>query len=61
MPFGNNGNTPNNNQQQLHHTIGLSDPKTVIVYYNLALLQMCKVLLFGIAETVALNELKSWA
>ena len=59
MPFGNIGSAPNNNQKQLHHTIGLSDPKTVIIYYNLALLQMCKLLWFGIAGTVALNELKS--
>ena len=59
MPFGNIGSAPNNNQKQLHHTIGLSDPTTVVVYYNLALLQMCKLLWFGIAGTVALNELKS--
>ena len=59
MPFGNIGSAPNNNQKQLHYTIGLSDPKTVIVYFNLALLRVCELLWFGIAGTVALNELKS--
>ena len=56
MPFGNIGSAPNNNQKQLHHTIGLSDPKTVIVYYNLALLQMCELLWFRITGTVALKS-----
>ena len=59
MPFGNIGSAPNNNQKQLHCTIGLSDPKTVIVYFNLALFRVCELLWFGIAGTVALNELKS--
>ena len=54
MPFGNIGSAPNNNQKQLHHTIGLPGPKTVIVYYNQALLQMCELLWFGIAGAVAL-------
>ena len=40
MPFEDIGGATNNNQKQLHHIIGLSDPKTVIAYYNLALLQM---------------------
>ena len=35
MLFANTGSAPNNHQKQIHHTIGLSDPKTVIVYYNL--------------------------
>ena len=61
MPFGNIGSATNNNQKQLHHTICLFDPKTVIVYYNLALLQMWELLWFGIAGTVALNELDSVA
>ena len=55
MPFGNIGSAPNNNQKQLHHTIGLSDLKTVI-YYNLALLQMSELLWFGIAGTVPLKS-----
>ena len=59
MLFGNIGSAPNNNQKQLHHTIGLPGPKTVIVYYNQALLQMCELLWFGIAGAVALKELKS--
>ena len=42
MPSGNIGGAPNSNQKQLHYTIGLSDLNTIIVYYNLALLQMCK-------------------
>ena len=58
MPFGYISSAPN--QKQLHHTtIGLSDPKTVDVYYNVALLLICKLLWFGITGTVALNKLKS--
>ena len=34
MPFGNISSGTNNNLKQLYHTISLSDPKTVIVYYN---------------------------
>ena len=55
MSFGNIGSAPNNNYKQLHHTISLSNPKTVTVYYNLALLQMCELLWLGIAGTVALK------
>ena len=57
MPFRNIGSAPNKNQKQLHHTIGLSNLETVIVFYNLAFLQMCELLWFGIAGTVALIEL----
>ena len=56
MPFGNIGSAPNNNPKQPHCTIGLSDRKTVIFYYNLAPLQMCELLWFGIAGTVALTS-----
>ena len=49
MPYGNIGDASNNNHKQLHHSIGLSDPKTVTVYYSLALLQMYELLWFGIA------------
>ena len=37
MLFANIGSAPNNNYKQIH-TIGLSDPKTVIVYYNLTVI-----------------------
>ena len=50
VPNGNIGDASNNNQKQLHHSIALSDPKTVIAYYNLVLLQMYELLWFGIAR-----------
>ena len=56
MPFGNIGSAPNNNQEQQHDTIGLSNPKTVTVYYDLALFQMCELLWFVIAGTVAVKS-----
>ena len=45
MLFGSIGSAPNNTQKQLHHTI------RDVAYYNLARLQMCKLLWFGIAES----------
>ena len=59
MPYGNITDVSNNKHKQLHHSSGLSDTKTVIVYYNLALLQMCKLLWFGIAGTGYTKQLKS--
>ena len=58
MPCGNIVDVSNNNHKQLHHSIGLSDPKTVIVY-NLVLLQMYELLWFGIAGTGYTKQLKS--
>ena len=46
--------------KQLHHSIGLSDRKTVIVYYSLELLQMFKLLWFGIAGTGCTKNLRQW-
>ena len=51
MTYGYIGDASNNNDKQLHYSIGLSDPKTVIVCYNLILLQMYELLWFGIAGT----------
>ena len=59
MPYGNIGDASNNNHKQLHHSIGLSDPKTVFVYYNLVFLQLYKLLWFGIAGTECTTRLKS--
>ena len=59
MPYDNSGDASNNNHKQVHHSIDLSDPKTVIVYYNLVLLQMYKLLWFGIAGTGCTKRLKS--
>ena len=59
MPYGNIIDVSINNHKQLHHSSGLSDTKTVIAYYNLALLQMCKVLWFGIAGPGCTKQLKS--
>ena len=56
MPYGNIGDASNNNHKQLHHSIGLSDLKTVIVYYNLVLLQMHELLWMGKQELDALND-----
>ena len=59
MQYGNIGDASNNNHKQLHHLIGLSDPKVVIVYYNLVLLQMYELLCFGITGTGCTKQLKS--
>ena len=59
MPYGNIADASNNNHKQVHHSTGLSDPKTVIVYYNLVLLQMYELLWFGIAGTGCTKRLKS--
>ena len=59
MPYGNTGDASNNNHKQLHHSIGFSDLTTVIVYYNLVLLQVYELLWFGIAGTGCTKRLKS--
>ena len=60
MPFGNIYSTPNNNQKQLATSYyQFIRSENLFYYYNLALLQMCNLLWFGVAGTVALNELKS--
>ena len=59
MPYGNIADASNNNHKQVHHSTGLSDPKIVIVYYNLVLLQMYELLWFGIAGTGCTKRLKS--
>ena len=48
MSYGNIGDASNNNHKPLHHLIAL-DPKNVIVYYTLVLLQLYELLWFGIA------------
>ena len=59
MPYGNTGHASNHNHKQLHYSIGLLDPKTVIAYCDLALLQKYKLLWFEIAGTGSTKRLKS--
>ena len=59
MPYGNISDASNINHKQVHYSIGLSDPKIVILYSNLVLLQMYELLWFGIAGTGCTKQLKS--